>query len=223
MNTDKKAVVVSGGTLQEAFVLEVLKSLGETDCIIGADRGVLFLYEHKIEPMYIVGDFDSLPSKVLEYYRKEAKIPIREYNPMKDFTDTEIAANLAMQLGYKNVWILGGTGTRIDHMLANIQVLAGLYERGVKGVLLDAYNRITLIDGETHLKKEDMYGAYFSVFPLEEDVLGLDIKGAKYPLSNHTLTSRNSLCVSNEIAEEAEKAVIDFPYGLVILIEAKDA
>lgn len=223
MNTDKKAVVVSGGTLEEVSALDVLRSLGEADCIIGADKGVLFLYEHKIEPMYIVGDFDSLPSQVLEYYRKEARIPIREYNPVKDFTDTEIAVNLAVRLGYKNVWILGGTGSRIDHMLANIQVLAGLYERGVKGGILDEYNRITLIGGRTHLKKEDMYGKYFSVFPLEEDVSGFNIKGAKYPLCNHTLASRNSLCVSNEIAEGAEEVVIDFPYGLVILVEAKDA
>ncbi len=42
---------------------------------------------------------------------------------MKDLTDTEIAMNLAIELGAERIFILGGTGTRLDHVVANIKLL----------------------------------------------------------------------------------------------------
>ena len=67
-----------------------------------------------------------------------------------------------------------------------------------------------------------MYGPYFSVFPLGEIVYGFNIIGAKYPLRDHTLTPYDSLCVSNEIAEGEDEAVIDYSGGTVILMETRD-
>ena len=82
-------------------------------------------------------------------------------------------------------------------------------------------NRITLIgEGETHLKKTEAYGPYFSVFPLGEEVFGFNMEGAKYPLENHVLTPYDSLCVSNEIA--GDEVVITFSAGIVILMETRD-
>ena len=87
------------------------------------DKGLDFLYEHDICPNYIVGDFDSAPSDVVNYYKKETNVPIREFNPVKDASDTEIALRLCMDLRRKEIVILGGTGTRIDHIWANVQSL----------------------------------------------------------------------------------------------------
>ena len=70
------------------------------------------------------------------------------------------------------------------------------------------------------MKKEEAYGPYFSIFPLGQDVLGVTIKGAIYPLRNHTLTPHDSLCVSNEFEED--EVVIDFISGTVILMETRD-
>ena len=53
-----------------------------------------------------------------------------------------------------------------------------------------------------------------------QDVLGVTIKGAVYPLRNHTLTPHDSLCVSNEFEED--EVVIDFISGTVILMETRD-
>lgn len=216
----KRAVIISGGTLYEELVLQ---TIGESDepCIIGVDKGVEFLYRHKITPSYIVGDFDSLSEEIVEYYKKETRVPIREFNPVKDASDTEIAVRLAMTLGCQSMVILGATGSRIDHLWANIQILMIPFEAGVEAVLLDPQNKIRLIGGgETHLKKEEAFGDYFSVFPLGETVYRFNIRGAKYPLTEHTLTPCNSLCVSNEIEED--EAVIEFMSGVVILMETRD-
>lgn len=215
----KCAIIVTGGMLEKELVLQTISEV-EDPWIIGVDRGVEFLYKYNIEPSYIVGDFDSLQEEIVDYYRYETKVPIREYNPVKDASDTEIAIRLGMTLGCSKLVILGATGGRIDHLWANVQTLMIPFKAGVEAVILDSQNRIRLIGGETHLKKEEAYGKYFSVFPLGQEVHEFSITGAKYPLLEHTLTPYDSLCVSNQIAED--EAVIDFTIGTVILMETKD-
>ena len=215
----KCAVIISGGSLDEELTLRELKEK-DNPWIIGVDRGVEFLYRHGIIPSYIVGDFDSLPEEIVNYYKDRGDVPIREYNPVKDASDTEIAVRLGMTLGCDRLIILGATGGRIDHLWANVQTLMIPFKAGVKAEILDPQNRIRLIGGETHLKKEEAYGPYFSVFPLGEIIYGFNIRGAKYPLKDHTLTPCDSLCVSNEIEED--EVVIDFVGGAVILMETRD-
>ena len=215
----KRAVIISGGTLYEELIE---KTIGECEdpCIIGVDKGVKFLYHHKIRPSYIVGDFDSLSHEIVDYYKNETHVSVREFNPVKDASDTEIAVRLAITLGCHEMVILGATGSRVDHLWANIQTLTIPFKAGVDAVILDPQNRIRLIGGETHLKKEEAFGDYFSVFPLGEVVYGFNIRGAKYPLTEHTLTPYDSLCVSNQIEED--EVVIDFVSGIVILMETRD-
>lgn len=216
---NKEAIIVSGGTLDEEYVLSVLEKKQER-FLIAVDRGLLFLHEHDICPDYIVGDFDSVPQDVITRYKDQKKIPIREFNPVKDATDTEIAIYLAIEYQCQMITILGGTGTRLDHVLGNIQSLKIAVDSGVQAYLQDTHNRIQIIKGETELQRGDVFGKYFSVFPLGGIVDRFSIKGAKYPLVDHTLTPYDSLCVSNELKEE--KVMISFPEGYVILMETKD-
>ena len=55
---------------------------------------------------------------------------------------------------------------------------------------------------------------------MEMPVDELTITGAKYPLKNHFLKPDDSLCVSNEFAED--EVHISFVYGKVILMETRD-
>lgn len=215
----KRIVIISGGDLDEEFALSVLKE--EKDgYVIGVDRGIEFLYDHGITPSYIVGDFDSVDGKVVSYYRDETNVPIREFNPVKDASDTEIAVRLAVTLGCKEMVILGATGGRLDHLWANVQILTIPLRAGIDARILDRQNCIRLIEEETTLKKKEAYGPYFSLFPLAQEVYDLNITGAKYPLHNHTLSPYDSLCVSNQFEED--EVVITFLSGIVILMETRD-
>lgn len=215
----KRIVIVSGGEIEEKHALSVLKE-DEFCYVIGVDRGMEFLYKHEIMPNYIVGDFDSVDRTVADYYRNETSVPIREFNPVKDASDTEIAIRLAMTLGCDEMLILGATGGRLDHLWANVQCLAIPFKNGIDARILDKQNSIRLIGGTTVLKKGETYGPYFSVFPLGQEVFNFSITGARYPLRNHVLTAYDSLCVSNQIEED--EVVIDFTEGIVILMETKD-
>ncbi len=215
----KIAVIISGGVLDESLTLAELGKI-EEPCIIGVDKGVEFLYRHEILPSYIVGDFDSLPEEIVLYYKNRGDVPIRAYNPVKDASDTEIAVRLGVTLGCERMTILGATGGRVDHLWANVQSLMIPFKAGVEAVILDPQNRIHLIGEETHLFRDEAFGPYFSVFPLGEIIRGFNIRGAKYPLRNHTLMPCDSLCVSNEFEED--EVVIEFSGGAVILMETRD-
>ena len=215
----KKAVIISGGTIDDKFVLQMLKEI-QPEYVIGVDRGLEFLYRNQVMPTHIVGDFDSVRTEVVEFYQKRTQVPIRKFKPEKDASDTEIALHLAIELGVEKVWIFGGTGSRLDHVMANIQVLKIAHDAGVKACLVDVNNRISLAEKEIKLYKKDVFGDYFSVFPFGGVVEDISIEGAKYPLSHYRLCPNSSMCVSNEMQENEVK--ITFPTGTIILMETRD-
>jgi len=199
--------------------MHVLDEL-HADYVIGVDSGLNFLYQNQIYPTHIVGDFDSVEPEVIAYYKSKVGIPIREFNPVKDATDTEIALRFAIELGAEKIWILGGTGTRLDHVMSNIQILKIALDAGVEAYLLDECNRISVWEKEITLSKGKSFGTYFSLFPLGEAVTDVTIEGAKYPVSHQSASPYESRFVSNEVQEEEVK--IKFPEGVLVLMETRD-
>ncbi len=213
-------MIISGGSIEDSFALEQIEKIAP-EIVIGVDSGLRFLYRNQIMPTHIVGDFDSVDPAVISYYKTNTQIPIREFNPVKDASDTEIAVRFSIELGVDELWILGGTGTRLDHVMANIQVLKIAHDAGMKAYIIDPINRISLVEKEIYLSKQEAYGPYFSVFPLGGSVHDFCIEGAKYPLDHFELCPYDSRCVSNQLAEE--KVHITFPEGIIILMEEKEA
>ncbi|MDY3917490.1 MAG: thiamine diphosphokinase [Candidatus Limivivens sp.] len=213
------AVIISGGNIDFDFALSFLRE-HRYQYLIAADRGLLFLKSAGIRPTHIVGDFDSAGAETAEEYRQDPKIEIRRFRPEKDDTDTHIALNLALELGCGKIYLLGCTGTRVDHVIASIRDLRFALERQADCRIVDAHNQIRLTDRSLTLKKSEQYGKYVSLFALGEEVRGLTLEGFRYPLSNYSMKGIQSLGVSNEI--EAERARITFEEGILIVIESKD-
>lgn len=214
-----KAIIISGGELEEGFVETVL-SENEGASIVGVDKGVEYLYHHQIKPNYIVGDFDSIAPEVIKYYKTETNVAIREYNPVKDESDTEMAIRIAITIGSTEIYILGATGGRIDHLWANVQSLAIACKFNVRAYILDPQNRIFVTDKPCQLKKSEAYGKYLSVFSLSGDIFDFNMKGTKWPLEHHVLKPTDSLTVSNRFEDELVE--IDFIGGTIVVMETKD-
>lgn len=216
MNT----LIITGGNIEHDFALDILKEA--FDIIIGVDGGIKFCYENHIIPSKIVGDFDTLSPKILEWYKENTEIEIREFNPIKDATDTQIAVELALELGSSQITILGGTGSRLDHVLGNIHTLCLALKQGVSCQMVDAHNRIRLIEKNFTLLKKEQFGTYFSLLPFTTNVKKLTIRGAKYPLyeADFSILKNAGWGVSNEIV--SEKLEIELQEGILIFIESKD-
>ena len=215
----KKAMIICGGFIEVDFALETIRDV-IPDCIIAADKGLEFLYQYKIVPDVIVGDFDSVSKKVLSHYVGEKTISIYQHDSKKESSDTELAIEAAMELEHYELLILGATGNRLDHFWGNVQSLKRALDAGVEGIILDSKNKVRLLNGDYVLKKSESFGSYFSLFPLGGTVEKVSLEGAKYPLKNESLTPWNSRFISNEIVEEELK--ITFDDGVVVLMETRD-
>ena len=77
-----------------------------------------------------------------------------------------------------------------------------------------------MISGMFELKKEEQYGDFVSLLPIDGSVKGVTLKGFKYPLKNAVIPSFSSLGISNEIVEEI--AFIEAREGVLLVIESKD-
>ncbi len=214
-----KALIVTGGKLEKEFLLKTIKER-EFEIIIAVDNGLKILNEININPQHIVGDFDTVKREILEKYKENKSITIHEFNPIKDNTDTDIAIKLAIELKSDEITIIGGIGTRIDHVLGNIHVLKYALDSNIKCKIIDENNEIQLINKTTILKKKDITKKYISLIPLTEKVENINLKGFKYELKNGTLTIGSSLGISNEISKE--EAIIEFGNGILIMINSKD-
>ena len=193
MNT----ILVCGGEIEDSFALSVFDRI-RPDCIIGIDRGLEFCYKYNIVPHYILGDFDSISPGILSYYEKQ-EIPVKRYRPEKDATDTRIGLELALKLGSTEIFLLGATGGRLDHYMANLKSLFLPMKQGAQAWILDSQNAITLLDRGTEIPKDRQFGKYVSFFTMGDKVEGVTLTGFKYPLKEYTLMNSDEIGVSNEI------------------------
>ena len=219
---NKKCVIVSGGSINDSFAMQMIENI-KPDCVIGVDSGLNFLYRNQVVPTHIVGDFDSVDSSVIEYYKSETDIPIREFNPVKDATDTEIAVRLAMELGADQIYILGASqGNRLDHLFGNVLTMMIPAQEGISCFMVDEHNRMRILTKPLKLKREEQYGKYISLVPLTTDVHGVTLSGFRYPLWDYrfNIETTGSLGISNELVEEIGK--IDFRSGILLMLECTD-
>lgn len=215
-----KTLIITGGTIEDDFALKYMEEW-QPDYVLAADKGMEFCYRAGIKPDCIIGDYDSAEEEVLTYFRSKDGIEWHDYNPEKDYTDTEIAVMHAIEKKSSAVHILGATGTRLDHVIGNIQLLSKLSEHQMEGRIIDPCNRIRLVAGRAVLSREKQFGTYVSLLPLTTALKGVTLEGFKYPLTDAKITSDNTLGVSNEIIEE--EAVVTIEDGIGILIESRDA
>ena len=167
----------------------------------------------------ILGDYDSVEAGLLDKYKST---DIKTYPREKDYTDTHIAIINALKAGASVIYILGATGTRMDHTFTNICNMKAALDSDVPCFICDSHNKIYLVNdrmGEVKVSKKGQYGDYVSFVPLSEETI-ISLAGFKYVLDDYILHQGLSICQSNEIKEN--EAVINIKKGLVIVFETKD-
>jgi len=218
INTENKILIITGGQIEDQFLTELILSQ-QYSMVIAADHGLTAADRLDISLDFIVGDFDSVEEPVIAKYR-EKSTPIETFPTEKDKTDTEIAIEFALMHNPTGIDIVGATGSRLDHVLANIHLLMLPMQVGVTASILDPKNKIYLKKESFQVHKDKQYGNYVSLLPFTEKVTGLTLKGFKYPLDNVTLIAGSSLGISNEMKEE--EARVEFSQGILFVFETKD-
>lgn len=213
-----RCVIISAGEIRDYQRSKRL--LLKDDFFILCDGGLSHLESLAISPDIIVGDFDScLPSDLERFSQAQGKKPeIIRLPGEKDDTDTFYAVKLAIERGFDDFLFLGMMGARFDHALGNISCLLYLHEKGKKAVLADDYSCMRVVADETYYIKDSC--SYFSVLTIAGSVSGVNIKNAKYPLENASLSSDFQLGISNEVLP-GKVAEVSVKNGRVLVVEVE--
>lgn len=217
----KTCLIVTGGKIDDDFARSFLKN--ETfHKVIAVDGGLEAVERLGLTPDYVVGDFDTAKRPVIERYRRLPFIVWDQHKPEKNETDTELARSRALTLGCGRIIILGATGGRIDHMLGNIHALYTCMQSGVEAWIVDAQNKVYLIDEGKSFCRDSLWGKYVSFLPYTEEVTGITLRGFKYPLTDRTIRRGEEvgLCISNEVT--GDTAEITFEEGVLVCVESRD-
>ena len=215
----KTCLIVTGGRLDMDFAGAFCKSR-PFDRLIAVDGGLAAVKALELGPDMIVGDLDTAKPSLVEEFKKIPYIIWDIHAPEKDATDTELALKKAIAAGCTQITILGATGGRFDHMLANVFLLYGCLQQGVEACIVDRQDKIYLIEEEAAFSKAGQWGTCISFLPLLGEIRGITLEGFKYPLKDYDLEMGSSRCISNELVEETGRIWIRD--GVAICVESKD-
>ncbi|NLW11289.1 MAG: thiamine diphosphokinase, partial [Clostridiaceae bacterium] len=192
-----------------------------------------------ILPDLLTGDLDSIRGEDRSWI-EQSQVPVNQYSPEKDFTDSELAVESAFKLLETDlcekglhrpanraitICLLAATGDRPDHVLGN-QLMAGRLARSQYDVMLsDGRNWFYLMEGpasrtyDTSAYPEDFT---VSVVSLSEQVRGITYRGLKYPLDNYNLNFGSQRGISNSLEyDSASQFEIRIVSGTLMVIITK--
>ena len=210
-----KALIIANGNISNYNLLSTL--VQENDFILCADGGINHLMQINVIPNLVVGDLDSVLQDGIDYI-KNNNILVEKFPVMKDETDTDLAINYLILGGYKEITIIGGIGSRIDHTIGNIFLLRRLNINHIKGCIINENNIIYLVDKEIKLFKKQDY--YTSVIPISMSGIEITTNGFLYPLSNEYIEFGSTRGISNEI--KRDMGIISIHKGEALVIQSKD-
>jgi thiamine pyrophosphokinase len=190
--------------------------LPKPDHVVAADGGSTLAARLGLTPNLIIGDLDSADPALIAQW-EEAGVEVRRYeHTQKLETDTELAVLEALGWQPARIYLLGATGGRLDHEIANILLLTH-----PRLVLID----LRVIDGrqELFLAKPGRWndlrgepGDTVSLLPLGGDAEGVETEGLEYPLHRETLLHGRGRGVSNRLL--APNARVWLEKGLMLVV-----
>ncbi len=184
-------------------------SFTKADFVIACDAGYIHAQRADIVPDVIIGDFDSYLGDL------PGGVEIIRTKPEKDDTDTMMALKLAIRRGYRRIMLVGALGGRVDHMLANISLIAFAATKGADLQIVDGHHQIFAVrDGKRRVPRSSWRN--LSVFAFDTECTGVTLKGVKYLLEGAVLTNTFALGVSNEFTEDI--AEISVESGILIVV-----
>jgi thiamine pyrophosphokinase len=208
-------VIIANGNLD--YSKRVIGAIKNADFIICADGGARHMKALGITPDIMLGDFDSIQDKDRIFF-ENSHVRFICFPEKKDYTDTELCVRWAVKNGATQITLMGVTGTRLDHTMANIFLLRMLAEKKIPAKIMDTNNEIYLVTSKLML--QGCPGDIVSIIPATDTVQGVTLKGFKYPLENAGLEMGTSRGISNVLQDTT--AIVKVDRGVLIVTKSWD-
>lgn len=188
------AVLSSGDSVAKDLLLSLLP---KCKLIIAADRGLLLLQGTGFTADLLVGDLDSLTDTNWQPLTRE----VLTLQSDKDVSDTDEAVAQAQVRNPSEIWLIGGSGGRMDHWLSNLRLVekTPLVRRW-----FTAEERIIRLRAGDYLRLEP---GRASLFPIGRAPWRVRSLGLVWPLDSVNFESWHSL--SNQACETGGELWVD--------------
>jgi thiamine pyrophosphokinase len=205
------ALVFAGG---DAIPHGLGELLDRDRLVIAADSGLDHAHSLGFHADLVVGDLDSVDPDVLRAAREQGS-EIELHPAEKDSTDLDLALEAARARGAIRVTVVGGNGGRLDHLLANLLLLAAPRFSDLEIDALLPPARVAVVrDTSTLLGRP---GELCTLLPVGGDAHGVTTTGLRYPLRGEQLTAGTTRGVSNLFAEPT--ATVSLRTGVLLAIQ----
>ncbi|MBN2355907.1 thiamine diphosphokinase [candidate division KSB1 bacterium] len=211
MSKKKHALIVCNALLPPPKLLKAI--LKKEPLIICADGGANRLAKRGIRADYIIGDLDSLRPHLRAAFASERII----HDSGQDNSDLEKALDFAIDRGIERATVIGATGRRPDHTMANFSILLK-YHRKLSLQFIDAYCMVRIIQGKTVLNEKP--GTTVSLLPMGR-CEGIETEGLAYPLHKESLELGVREGLSNFIVSTPARISISKGYLLLFMVHKK--
>ena len=200
-------VVFAGGDRPPA---SVLVGLPPESFVIAADSGFDHARRLGVKVDLLVGDLDSISAAGLGLAGE-----IEQHPTDKNATDLAIALDAAARKGPSQVIVVGGSGGRIDHFLANAALFTASAYSELELTWLPGNAAVHVVRDRIELSGSP--GDIVSLLPYGGPARGVTTVGLRWPLIGAELGPGTSLGVSNQMIEST--ATVELVDGVLLAIQ----
>lgn len=211
----KTACLVLNGQLEDYDYIRKVMDYNTYELIIAVDGGANHLYRLGIMPNYILGDLDSIDDDIRSYY-EASDVVFKKFPTKKDETDAELAVWMVEEEGLLGIDIYAALGGRIDHELANIQLLYYILDRGMYPRIISEREEIYILRNE-EMNLKGSIGDIVSIIPVKGDARGITLANMEYSVEELDLKYSVTRGISNVML--AGDAYINVRDGCILVIK----
>ncbi|RYH09572.1 thiamine diphosphokinase [Tropicimonas sp. IMCC6043] len=202
---DSRGITLLGGG--DAATEDLNEALALAPCLVAVDGGAETALAAGVTPRAVIGDMDSLPEGA------RTAIPADRLHeiPEQDSTDFDkalrsVAAPLVLGVGF--------LGRRIDHQLANLNVLVRRAER--RCILIGTHDVVFAAPAQIRLDLDP--GSRVSLFPMAP-ISGRS-QGLHWPIEGLDMAPGAGIGTSNRVEEApAGPVALEFPApGMLVIL-----
>ena len=200
----QEIICIGGGRAPETGwligLIQQRNMCGPDTPIWAIDRGVNICHSANQVPAHLIGDGDSADSGAWTW-AKESGAQVHTFPPEKDFTDTELALQIAAdQYTHPLVILTAAFGGRLDHLFSTAAIAA---QAPIPCLLADERESLFYLhDGESLTVTCENPPRAISLLSFTEQCTSVTTKGLYWELENTHIISRSSLAISNVLARD---------------------
>lgn len=168
----KNVIIANGAFPKNEVVLTLIRNAQHVVCCDGAVESLVAM---GFSPTAVVGDCDSQHPESLRRWQ-----PILHVDKSQEYNDLQKALKFCILQKYPSVALLGCSGLRDDHFIANVSIMAD-YSLQLPLVMVTDFGIFNVIHETTAFKS--FHGEQVSIFAQNVN-LRFTFRGLKYPVEN---------------------------------------